>query len=142
MPDDRLEREINEILDNIERFPGPESRRARARKRAMRQVVNAIADAQRKFARRLARASMGQVMLAAFLMILGSFFFRRFNPLLMQWVLVAGIVLFISSFAIMVFAGGIRGGNQYWRGRQISHRSPPLGQRLRRWFTSRRRNRS
>ena len=141
MPDDRLEREINEILDNIERFPGPESRRARARKRFLRRLANYLSDAQRAVAKQIARVSIGQVMLASFLMILGSFFFRRFSPMLMQWVLVAGVVLFISSFAIMVFArgGGPSGPSQYWRGRVLNRGPSSLVTRLRRWFSARRR---
>ena len=141
MPDDRLEREINEILDKIERFPGPESRRARARKRALRQVATSIADAQRRFARQLARVSMGQVMLLSLLIVMGAFFFGRFLGPARSWLLLAGVLLFVSSFAIMMFTGGARGQGGYWRGREISRRSSPLPARLRRWF-ARRRNRS
>jgi len=143
MPDnERLEREINEILDKIEQFPPPETRRARARKRAIRRFGNSIAEKQRAFARWLAGISISQVMLVSFLMILGSFFFRRFNPLMMQWVLYAGLVLFVSAFAIMVFSRG-RTSNQaqYWRGRQIESRTEPVSSRLRRWWRSRRRTR-
>jgi len=143
MPDnERLEREINEILDKIEQFPPPETRRARARKRAVRRFGNAIAERQRAAARWLARISISQVMLVSFLMILGSFFFRRFSPLMMQWVLYAGVVLFVSAFAIMVFSRG-RGSSsaQYWRGRPIDSRTEPLSSRVRRWWGSRRRTR-
>ena len=141
MPDDRLEREINEILDNIKRFPGPETRRARARKRVLRQFANSVASAQRVVARQLSRVSIGQVMLLSFLIIVGSFFFLRFSPVLRQWALLAGVVLFASSFAVLVFTQGGSGQGGYWRGREIGARSPQLAARLRRWFSSRRRNR-
>src|SRR5690606_39251106 len=70
----RLERKINEILNKIEQFPNAESRRSRARKRALRRLGNAIAERQRLAMRYLSRISVSQVMLVAFLMILGAFF--------------------------------------------------------------------
>lgn len=140
---DRIEREIEEILGKIDQFPAPETRRARARKRALRRMGTAIAERQRALMRELSRVSISQVMLASFLLILGSFFFRRFNPLVMQWALYAGIVLFVSSFAILIFSRGSGGPSSIqtrWRGREISY--PPtrqrLGQRLRHWLRSRR----
>ncbi len=143
MPDDRLEREINEILDKIEQFPTPEKRRVRARKRVLRRLAGSVAEVERAVARQLSRVSIGQVMLLAFLMILGSFFFRRFSPLLTQWMLVGGVILFVSSFAIMMFSRGGSGParSRYWRGQAIDPRAPSLMQRLRRRFASRRQRR-
>lgn len=141
MPDDRLEREINEILDKIQQFPTPESRRARSRRRLLRRVAGVVAARQRGLARWLGSFSLGQVMLLSGLIVLGSLFFRRMSPMLMQWVLLAGIVLFVSAFAIMVFGrggGGAASGTRYWRGREMAYRSAPLSERLRRWFSSRR----
>ena len=135
----RLEREIEEILGKIEQFPEPDSRRQRARQRVLREIGAAISARQRAVARELARISLSQVMLASFLMILGSFFFRRMSPLAMDWVMVAGIILFVSSFAILMFSR--RGGStveQNWRGRTIRYQTgPALSQRLRRWWDSR-----
>ena len=78
------------------------------------------------------------MILASFLIVLGAFFFRRFNPAVMQWVMLAGIVLFVSSFAILVFTRGRSASGGYWRGREIGGRSASLAERLRRWFASRR----
>jgi hypothetical protein len=138
---DRLEREIEEILDKIERFPAPETRRARARRRFVRRLGTAISEKQQAVMRELSRISMSQVMLISFLMILGSFFFRRFSPLLMEWALYAGIVLFISSFGIMVFSrGGRRSVQSRWRGREVAYQSTRASMtlRVRRWWASRR----
>ena len=136
---DKLEREIEEILSKIEQFPKPESRRAMARRRALRRFGNAIAARQRAVMRELGRISVSQLMLLSFIMIVGSFFFRRFNPLLMQWVLYAGIVLFTSSFAIMMFTRSPsgRGPEQRWRGRSLESRAPSALDRLRRWYGER-----
>ncbi len=144
---DRLEREIEEILDKIEQFPSPESRRARARKQAVRRFGSSIADRQRAFASKLGRIQMSQVMLASFLLILGGVFFRRYSPLLMQWVLYAGLILFVTSFAILMFTrrsspSGSSGSPsaERWRGREV--RPAPQGasvaDRLRMWWRQRR----
>jgi hypothetical protein len=139
MMSDRLEREIEEIFDKIEDFPAPESRRARARKRAVRRFGAAIAERQRAIARQLGRISVGQVMVISFLMILGSFFFRRFfSPAFMQWMLVAGVVLFVATLAIMFFGRGNPSVQQNWRGREIEYRTTPsLGERIRNWWRAR-----
>jgi len=144
MPDDsdRLQGEIEEILSKIEHFPDAESRRARARHRYLRTLFSAIADRQRAVAGGLGRFSVSKMMLVSFLLILGSFFFRRFTPIVMNWVFVAGIVLFVSSFAILMFARGRGGGSveQRWRSREIrySTRRSRLAERLRRWWSGRR----
>ncbi len=142
MPDDsdRLEREIEEILSKIEHFPDAETRRTRARRRALRGFGSAIADRQRAIAKSLGRISIGQVMLISFLMILGAFFLRGVGP--MSWLLYAGVILFVSSFTIMMFTRGSGGSSveQRWRGREISYstRGSSLAQRVRRWWASRR----
>ena len=141
---DRLEREIEEILDKIEHFPTPESRRARARKRYFRQLGASIGQRQRVIASQLGRISISQVMLISFLMILGSLFFRRVIPVVTPWILYAGIILFVTSFAILMFSrgsgsAGSRGSAQRWRGREIEtgYRQPNPIDRLRRWWNSR-----
>ncbi|MSQ31189.1 MAG: hypothetical protein EXR64_04065 [Dehalococcoidia bacterium] len=138
----RLEREIEEILGKIEHFPEAESRRARIRKRVLRQIGAAISERQRALVRQLARFSISQVMLLSFLLILGSLFFRRASPVMMSWVLYAGIIMFVSSFAIMMFGGrGSSAAQQKWRGRPIRYQSgPTLSQRLRHWWSARTRH--
>lgn len=138
MPDDkdRLEREINEILDKIEQFPTPERRRNRAVKRNIRRVGDVVSARQRAIARELSRVSISQLLLVSFLLILGSFFFRGFG--LGTWVLFAGVALLVASGALLIFGGGRRTPRtQQWRGRTISYRSDGLVGRIRRWFAAR-----
>src|SRR5690606_1644331 len=135
-----LEREIEEILGKIEHFPEAPARPSRGR-RVLRRFGAAVSERQRSVMRVMSRISISQVMLLAFLMILGSFILLRRNPMLMNWVMWAGIILFISSFAIMMF--GRRGGGggsveTRWRGQTVRYESgPTLGQRLRRWWSGR-----
>jgi len=134
----RLEREIEEILGKIEQFPDAQTRRKRSRSRVLQQIGAAISDGQRALVRELARFSMSQVMLLSFLLILGSLFFRRAAPLMMSWVLYAGIVLFVSSFAFMLFSGrGSSSTEPKWRGRPVRSAMPTLSQRLRGWWSAR-----
>ena len=151
---DRLEREIEELLGKIEDFPGPDAKRAR--KPSTRPIVEGVARRQQRVARELSRVSVSQVMLFAFLLILGSFFFREFG-LVAVWAMYAGVVLFVVSFAIMMFGGRGRASRRQktvWRGRNASYggyartaatRPSVAGQpaatsllvRLRRWLSHR-----
>ncbi len=140
MPDnERLEREIEEILGKIEDFPGPQARARRVRRQRFARLNARIGQWQPGIARQMSRVSVSQLMLSAFLLILFSFFFRRANPVVMNWVLYAGVILFVSSFAMMVFSR--RGGRtvqQNWRGRTIQYRTgPTLVDRVRHWWQTR-----
>lgn len=141
---DRLEREINEILDRIDHFPTPAQRRARPATKAFRRIGDSISGALHGLMRELSRVSMSQVMLIAFLFILGSLFFRRFIPFAWPWMMYAGLVLFLTSFALMIV--GSRGGGsatrqpeRYWRGRPVSYKADGLSGRMRRWWNRQRR---
>lgn len=138
---DRLEREIEEILGKIEQFPDKGARARRARQRNAGRVTSAVSAWQQGLARQLSRISVSQLMLASFLMILFAFFFRgRFLPgPLASWILIAGVILFVSAFAVMMFGKSrSRTVEQRWRGRTIEYRTgPTLSSRLRRWWASR-----
>jgi len=147
MPDsNRLEREIEEILGKIEQFPDAGTRRRRSTNRALQRLGAVVSERVRGFARQLSRFSISQVMLLSFILILASLFFRRAAPGMMMWVLYAGIILFVASFALSIFGRGGsifgRGGSSSsprWRGRttQYQSSSPSLAQRLRFWWNTR-----
>jgi hypothetical protein len=143
---DRLEREINEILEKIDHFPTPEQRRARAARRSVHRFGDALSARVHAVMRELSHVSLSQVMLLAFILILGSLFFRRLVPVAWPWMMYAGLVLFLTSFVLMVFGGGGRGGGRamsgqqhYWRGRPVSYSSDSLSRRMRRWWNRQRR---
>jgi hypothetical protein len=54
------------------------------------------------------------------------------------WLMIAGVVLLTTSFALMLF-GGVNSKPQshQWRGRTISYETHNLSQQIRRWFGSR-----
>ncbi|MGE3857828.1 MAG: hypothetical protein AB7G21_12800 [Dehalococcoidia bacterium] len=134
----RLEREIEEILGKIEQFPDAGARRRRSTNRALQRVGTAVSDRVRGFARQLSRFSISQVMLLSFILIIASLFFRRAAPGVMTWVLYAGIILFVTAFAISIFGRGGSSSTPRWRGRTVQYQaSPSLAQRLRFWWNSR-----
>lgn len=141
-PSDRLQREIDEILSNIERFPDAAQRKRRARQRTADDLLARISARQREWSRSLGRVSLSQLMLLSFLLILGSFFFRSLVPFAWPWAMYAGVILFVVSFGLMTLGGGRNpiapAAKQYWRGREVEYRSPTLSQRLRRWWGSKR----
>jgi hypothetical protein len=141
-PPDRLEREINEILEKIDHFPTSEQRRARKARRAVHGIGDAISSRTHAFMREVSRVSLSQMMLLALILILGSLFFRRFIPIAWPWMMYAGIVLFLTSFVLMAFGGGRGGGSReehYWRGRPMAYSSDSLSRRMRRWWNRQRR---
>lgn len=134
---DRLEREINEILSNIEQFPSAERRKARARSRIVQRIGDTVSGWQRAIMRSMSGISLSQLMLLSFLMILGSLFFRRMVPLAWPWLMYGGIILFLVTFTLMFFARRSGGDNatEYWRGRRVSYQQqPPFTLRLRQWW--------
>ncbi|RLT38457.1 MAG: hypothetical protein DWI58_15200 [Chloroflexi bacterium] len=143
MPEsNRLEREIEEILGKIEQFPDAPARRKRARIRWVQLLATRVSDGQRSVMRQLSRFSISQVMLASFIIILGSLFFRRAAPSLMAWALYAGIILFVSSFAILMFSRrGSSSSTTKWRGRTVSYQparpSGSLTRRIQYWWSTR-----
>ena len=141
MPDepDRLEREIQEILDKIEQLPTPPRRRASGLRRSLRRIGEGVSAWQRAVAQELSRVSLSQLVLLSLLLILGAFFIRGIGPI-GTWIMIAGIALLVTSLALMVFGGGSasrRARTQQWRGRTISYRRDGLAQRIRRWFGNR-----
>ena len=134
---DRLEREIQEILDKIEQLPAPKRQRAVGLRRSLRRVGESFSAWQRTIAQELSRISLAQLVLLSLLLILGAFLIRGLGPI-GSWLMIAGLVLLVTSLALIMFgSGGRRTRTQQWRGRTISYRRDTLAQRIRRWFGNR-----
>lgn len=133
MPDN-IEKQIEEILNRLDQFVPEEGvvRRFRRRSRA--------ANLQRAIAARLGRISLGQVMLTGIAVILLALLFRRVNPMLANWAVIAGLILFFTSFALSLRWGRGRRVERRWRGQVIDLSQPSLADRLRAWLKGRRRS--
>jgi hypothetical protein len=141
---DRLEREINEILEKIDQFPPPAEPPRRVTPKRLGGARSAFSSGTHGVTRELARVSLSQLMLLAFVLMLASLFLRSV-PFAWPWLLYAGLVLFVTSFVLMAVSGG-RGASsggggqqQYWRGRPVSYDSDSLSRRMRRWWGRQRR---
>lgn len=138
MPDDRIQREIEDILNRLDAFVPEESVASRMRRRS--------SDAASAFARAviapLARISLRQVLLTSLILIVVGFIGSRVHPLFGRWVLVAGVILFLTSIALSFFnRGSTAAPERRWRGQPMQLEGPSLGDRLRAWLQGKRRTR-
>ncbi len=138
MPDDRIQREIEDILNKLDDFV-PEKRPSR---RIRRRSSDAAAAFGRAVLGPIARISLSHVMMAALAMIVIAFFLgMKIQPLFARWAILAGLILFGTAFALSFVSRGAPETDKRWRGRAIEYREPSLGDRLRAWFKSKRRPR-
>jgi VIT1/CCC1 family predicted Fe2+/Mn2+ transporter len=133
---DKIEREVEEILRKLDKFVPEEGRLVRARRRLGR-AASGLLHTLRV---RLARISLGQVMLASLILVVVAFFFRSASPTLARWAIIAGLILFFTAFVLSLLGGRSRY-ERRWRGRVIDLSEPSLGSRLRNWLQRRGRGR-
>ena len=140
MPDDKIQREIEDILNRLDDFVPEESVTSRVRRRS--------SDAAGSFLHTLlspiAAISLQQVMIAALVLILVGFIGMRVNPLIGRWVLVGGVILFLTTIALSLFNRPATTGpkiEKRWRGQPMDLAEPSLGDRLRAWFQAKKRPR-
>jgi hypothetical protein len=141
MPDDKIQREIEDILNRLDTFLPEESVASRVRKRssgAASSLVHSIVEP-------VTHISLRQVILTALGLIFAGFLVRYSYPSAGRWILIAGVVLLLGSFALSFFnrsgGGGVPATEKHWRGQPMVLHSPSLGDRLRTWFRTKRRQR-
>ena len=136
MPDN-LEREVEEILRKLDKFVPEEGPLTRTRRR----LGQAVAESIHAMAVRLSRIALGQLMLASLVLVLVAFFFfRGASPALARWLIIGGLVLFLTAFVLSVLGGRSRY-ERRWRGQLVDLSEPSLGARLRNWLQRRGRGR-
>lgn len=134
MPEDRIRREIEEILNRLDAFV-PE--RKPPLRRGPGEVAASFARGAVDF---LSRISLRHVMLTAVALIVLSLLARAAVPAVGTWLLVAGVILFLTAFALsFVGRGSPSAVEKRWRGRPLDLREPTFGERLRAWFQAKRR---
>lgn len=137
MPDDKIRREIEDILSRLDAFVPEESVAGRMRRRSS----DSAAAFGRAIIAPLARISLRQVMLTALALVVLGFLAMRVHPLFGRWVLVGGVILFLTSFALSFFSRGAARTERRWRGQPLELDEPSLGDRLRAWLQAKRRRR-
>jgi hypothetical protein len=130
---DNIEREIEELLSQLDEFVPEESAARRMRRRSS----NWAAGLNQAIASRLARISLGQIMLASLFLVLVALLFGRVNPLLARWVIIAGLILFFTSFFLSLRLGRGRSVRKRWRGQVIDLSRPSPIDQARSWLRAR-----
>jgi hypothetical protein len=140
MPDDKVQREIEELLNKLDEFV-PEKKSPR-RERKTSQVAPNLGDG---LLNQLGSISLKHVMLAAFALVVIAFLAMPVAPMLGRWVVIAGLILFVTAFALSFFnkTPSAPRVEKRWRGEVMDLDSgaggPSFGDRLRAWFDSKRR---
>lgn len=138
MPDDKIQREIEDILNRLDEFVPEESAASRMRRRSSGVAMVIV----RALLAPLAAISIRQVMLTALILIVVGFLGMRIHPIFGRWLLVGGIILFLTAFALsFVHRGSPPAVEKRWRGQPLELREPPLAERIRDWLKSLRRPR-
>jgi len=138
MPDDRIQREIEDILSRLDDLP------AQRKPIPMRRRSRRPASFGSNLFAPLASMSIRHVMLAALALILVGFIAGHSHPVFGRWTLIAGVILFFTAIVMSMFNKG--GGStshmpeKRWRGQPMDLSGPTFGDRLRAWFNAKRRD--
>ena len=139
MADDKIKREIEDLLNRLDTFLPEESVPTRVRRRSS----GATSSFFRALIEPLTRISLRQVMLAALVLIVVGFIADKAYPAFGRWVLIGGVILLFTSFALSFLGrGGTPAMEKRWRGQPMVLQSPSLGERLRAWLRAKRGQRS
>ncbi len=139
----RVEREIEEILTKLD-APAPGRPPIRMR-RTWRHRLKRATRGVRLPSLSIPALNAGSMMLWGIGLILASLIVRMIAPELTRWTVMAGLILFFSSFVVSFLhkdAGSIGSGDTYWRGQRYSRtdlRGPSTIDWVKTWW--RRRNR-
>lgn len=136
MPDDRIEREIEEILKKIDNFP-ERSPKGRARPKARRSSAGPSGGAMRW----LTQISMRKVMMWALFAVLVAFFLRGIPG--GYWLLIGAIIVFVTAFLLSTRGGGGMSNvpEKRWRGQPMDLSEPGWPDKLKAWWKGRKRTR-
>lgn len=141
MPDDKIKREIEDILNKLDDFVPDETPADKMRRRSS----GAAASVMRALLAPFTRIQIRQVMLTALVIIVVGFLAMRVHPIFGRYALIAGVILFLTSFALSFFNRSSGppppAGEQRWRGQPIDLNGPTLPNRIKAWLKARRRPR-
>lgn len=141
MPDDKIKREIEDILNKLDEFVPDESATEKVRRRS----TGAASSVVRAIFAPLTRISIRNVMLMALVIIVIGFLAMRIHPIFGRYALIAGVILFTTSFALSFFNKSNESTppafEKHWRGQPIDLNEPSLPNRIKAWIKSLRRPR-
>lgn len=139
---DKVQREIEELLDKLDNFVPEDRLASKIRKRRRDETGPGLIERGWK---RISRIGLGQAMLTGLALIFISWVFRSPLGSFASPLMIVGIVLVVGAFVLSVVNGDSRrtiaGGRQEkrWRGQVIDYSEPSTASRIRDWFRRRRR---
>jgi hypothetical protein len=143
---DKVQREIEELLDRLDNFVPEERLASKIRNRRRRGSAEAGPGIVGRAWKRVARISLGQIMLAGMALLLIAILFRGALGPFGGPLMILGLVMAAGAFLASAFGGGrhrtVGGGStveKRWRGQVIDYSQPSAGDRLMGWFRRRRR---
>jgi hypothetical protein len=127
---DRIEREIEEILKKIEKFP--EGGRA---SRPPRKIVPPGGGAAQ---RRLARISLRKIMMWALFAVIVAFLLRGIPGA--YWLLIGALIVFVTAFILSTRGGPVsQAPEKRWRGEVMDLSGPSWPDRIKAFLKGRKR---
>ncbi len=102
MPEDKVQREIEDLLNRLDTFLPEESVASKVRKRSS----NAASSMLRSLTEPLTHISLRTVMLTALGLIVGGFILGNVYSSVGHWMLIAGVVLLLASFVLSFLTRG------------------------------------
>ena len=131
---DRIEREIEEILKKIDKFPEG-SRQARIRKPSTNGPVRRSGGGSPKW---LSAMTMRKVMMWALVAVIVAFFLRGIPG--GYWLLIGSIIVFATAFFLSTRGGSDAAATQKrWRGQPLDLSEPTWPEKFKAWWKSRKR---
>jgi hypothetical protein len=133
---DRIEREIEEILKKIDKFPEG-SRQPRIR-RPSNQGGRPAKPSSGGSTRWLSAVSMRKVMMWALVAVIVAFFLRGIPG--GYWLLIGAIIVFATAFFLSTRGGSaVDTSQKRWRGQTLDLSEPGWPDRIKAWFKGRKR---
>jgi hypothetical protein len=132
MPD-RIEREIEEILKKIDKFPEG-SRQPKGRRPAGSGPVKRSGGGSKW----LSSVTMRKVMMWALVAVIAAFFLRGIPG--GYWLLIGAIIVFVTAFILSTRSGPVTNApEKRWRGQPLNLTEPGWPDRLKAWLKGRKR---
>jgi hypothetical protein len=129
---DRIEREIEEILKKIDKFPEG------SRQPKIRRPAGGRAKPSGGGTRWLSAVSMRKVMMWALVAVIVAFFLRGIPG--GYWLLIGAIIVFVTAFFLSTRGGSVADGPpKRWRGQPLDLSEPSWPDRVKAWIKGRKR---
>lgn len=146
-PPDRVQREIEELLDQLDTFVPEERFRSKMRRKQREARGPNIAERTwTSISQRLSGITLGHIMIAGLILLVAAWLVPDLFNGYDRWALYTGVLLAGGAFLLSVIWGdrrrNVTGGRTYqkrWRGQVIEYSEPSTPSKFREWLRNRRR---